>query len=221
MSTPSERLIQAREAAGFKSAHEAAQHFGWGYSTYASHENGQRGIRLDAARKYARAYRVDVAWLLAGNEPKTNKAVEQSVISVPVIGKSAAGIWLEADALILHEMPMIPAVPSAHYPPEKQIAILVEGPSMNKVLQDGSFAIGVLLEAARYPRHGDIVAVRRTRGGLVETTIKRYKVEDDEVFLAPESTDPRFQAPIEYKAHEDDTQVEIFALVIGSYTPLA
>ncbi|NVM42806.1 helix-turn-helix domain-containing protein [Ochrobactrum intermedium] len=219
MNTQGERLMQAREAAGFRSAREAAEHFGWGYSTYASHENGQRGIRLDAARKYARAFKVNIGWLMTGNENKTNGAAEKSVISVPVIGKSAAGIWLEAEAMVLHETVTVPAVPSDIYPPDKQVAIKVEGPSMNKILPDGCFAIGVLIEAARYPQHNDIVAVRRTRAGLVETTIKRYLNIEGEILLMPESYDPAYKTAIEYRSYEDDTQVEIFALIIGSYQP--
>ena len=60
------RLRQAREAAGFGSAQEAASRFGWTYATYAGHENGHRGIRLEALQKYARAFKVDMGWLLSG-----------------------------------------------------------------------------------------------------------------------------------------------------------
>src|SRR5690606_19234728 len=91
---PHERLQEVREKAGFRSAMEAAQHFGWGYSTYASHENGSRGMRLDAARKYARAFGVAVGWLLTGNN---GAKAPREVMSIPVIGKVAAGVWMEAD----------------------------------------------------------------------------------------------------------------------------
>ena len=67
MGASNERLRQAREMAGFKSATEAAKRFHWPSSTYSSHENGQTDpVPQRAAAKYARAFKVSVAWLLTG-----------------------------------------------------------------------------------------------------------------------------------------------------------
>lgn len=67
LETPGDRLKDARDKAGFRSARAAALHFHWTPSTYASHENGQTGeIPHAAARKYAKAFRVSAAWLLNG-----------------------------------------------------------------------------------------------------------------------------------------------------------
>ena len=60
------RLRQAREAAGFKSASDAVTRFGFRPSTYMAHENGQNGIRSEPAQAYARAFGVDLGWLLTG-----------------------------------------------------------------------------------------------------------------------------------------------------------
>lgn len=216
---PFERLQQARERAGYGSAREAAQAFGWGYSTYASHENGSRGMRIDAARRYARAFKTTVGWLLTGSDEKQTEP--QAVPSIPVVGKVAAGVWMEAEQYELPEgQPLIPAAPSYDFPPRHQIALRIEGTSMNKLFPDGAFVIGVLFEHARSPRNGDVVAVRRSRAGLVETTVKRYTEKDGTILLMPESSDPRFQTPVEMRSNESDTQVEIFALIIGSYMPL-
>ncbi|MBI1621475.1 helix-turn-helix domain-containing protein [Aquamicrobium zhengzhouense] len=217
--TPHERLQIAREKAGFRSAADAAQNFGWGYSTYASHENGSRGLRLDSARKYARAFGTTPGWLLTGSDKEAEDP--RLVPSIPVIGKVAAGVWLEVDGNVAEDdYPVIPAAPSADYPPDKQIAVEVNGPSMNKILPDGVYAIGVPLEHARSPRNGDVVALRRMRAGLVETTIKRYLERGGDILLMPESDDPRYQTPINMHAPECDTQVEVFALIIGSYRPI-
>ena len=67
MNDPSDRLRQARTAAGFASIQDAVDRFGWTYSTYGGHENGSRGIRADAAKSYARAYGVEESWLLFGS----------------------------------------------------------------------------------------------------------------------------------------------------------
>lgn len=67
MSDMAERLRFARERAGFATAKEASDRFGWGYSTYAGHENGARGLKQAVAQDYARAFRVDLSWLLTGS----------------------------------------------------------------------------------------------------------------------------------------------------------
>ncbi len=59
------RLRLAREKAGFVGPSEASAHFKWKLPTYASHENGWRSYHKSAG-KYAKAYRVDEAWLLTG-----------------------------------------------------------------------------------------------------------------------------------------------------------
>ena len=66
MTEVAHRLRLAREAAGFASAAEACARHGWTYSTYAGHENGTRGVRLDRLAVYARAFRVSAAWLATG-----------------------------------------------------------------------------------------------------------------------------------------------------------
>lgn len=64
--TVADRLRLARERAGFDSPRAAARARGWNENTYKSHEGGLRGISLDAARRYARAFRVSPAWLYTG-----------------------------------------------------------------------------------------------------------------------------------------------------------
>lgn len=62
---PCERLRIAREAAGYRSAADAAAAIGANSNTYASHENGNRGLGR-AASRYAKAYKVDKSWLTDG-----------------------------------------------------------------------------------------------------------------------------------------------------------
>lgn len=65
-SPPAARLRAARKGRGFKTAAAAIERFGWKQSTYLAHENGQNGIKPDAAIDYGRAYKVDAAWILTG-----------------------------------------------------------------------------------------------------------------------------------------------------------
>lgn len=66
MTDTAHRLREAREAAGYATAGDAAKAFGWAYPTYAGHENGSRGVRPDLIRRYARAFKVNTLWLLDG-----------------------------------------------------------------------------------------------------------------------------------------------------------
>jgi DNA-binding XRE family transcriptional regulator len=65
MSDESDRLILAREAAGYRKATDAAEAMGVVRSTYLGHENGSRGLGR-AAEHYAEFFRVKVDWLLYG-----------------------------------------------------------------------------------------------------------------------------------------------------------
>ena len=68
-----ERLKSARQKAGFRTASDAADRFGWSQPTYRSHENGTRGLTIDTAKVYAQAFRVEPAWLAFGDESTTPK----------------------------------------------------------------------------------------------------------------------------------------------------
>lgn len=131
MSTLSERLVIAREGAGYSTAREGAERAGAIYDTYAQHENGIRGFRADTAAKYARAFGVDPAWLLYGKGKPARRAV-------PILGRVAAGAegdfeddfamgaaddWLDAE------------------PVDGRIALRIEGDSMIPLAHAGDVAV--------------------------------------------------------------------------------
>lgn len=69
LKTQAGRLRWARENADIPSARGAAERFGWNENTYKSHEQGIRGaegIKSRHLEKYARAFRVNLAWLSHG-----------------------------------------------------------------------------------------------------------------------------------------------------------
>jgi transcriptional regulator with XRE-family HTH domain len=72
--TPGTRLKEARLAAGYATAHEAAAAADMTPSTYMGHENGSRGMNTQAAMRYGKLFRVNWAWLLSGEG--ANKAPE-------------------------------------------------------------------------------------------------------------------------------------------------
>ncbi len=84
MTEPNERLKEARIKLGYESAAAAARAFGCGESTYASHENGVRGLRPETAEQYAKAFRVPAEWLLYGKGQKGRPPIERPKI-VPLV----------------------------------------------------------------------------------------------------------------------------------------
>lgn len=147
--------------------------------------------------------------------------------SVPVIGETAAGLWLEPDSWDEAKYPPVPFVPT-RYAELEQRAYRVVGPSMNLAsIHDGTFVITVKYwEVRNQPQDGDIVVVERRRdGGLVERTLKEIVIREDRIELTPRSSDERFKDPIIIPRNlspgdADTLQVEIVALVIGSYAPI-
>lgn len=92
MGESSERLKAARRRAGFRSARQAAQRFGWVLSTYASHENGQTPeVPRDAAIGYGRAFKVSPSWILTGEGPMEAQNV------IRVVGRIGAGAEISPD----------------------------------------------------------------------------------------------------------------------------
>lgn len=60
------RLKDARVRAGFTSARDAALRHQWNVNTYKAHESGRNGVGPADVARYAKAFRVDPAWILVG-----------------------------------------------------------------------------------------------------------------------------------------------------------
>lgn len=67
LDSPAHRLRWAREnRTQYQTGSDAARAFGWAISTYLGHENGDRNPSLEAAKRYAAAYKVPWTWILEG-----------------------------------------------------------------------------------------------------------------------------------------------------------
>lgn len=71
-----ERLVAAREQAGFKTATDAAAALGVPYGTYSGHENGSSGFRADKGEVYAKKFKVRFEWLMRGTGPMVDLATK-------------------------------------------------------------------------------------------------------------------------------------------------
>lgn len=219
MPNPADRLRALRIKRGFSTARDAAKAFGWSEHTYKSHENGLRGIRPDAAKKYASAYGSTAGYILGiGNG--SEQQVVNSVTNVPVIARVSAGTFRYDDVQEFEGI-LVPAVPRGDAPASIQYSIIIDGPSVNKRIADGAYAICVPYES--FPggaQHGQLVHVVRERSGLFEHTIKELRFTREGMILMPVSNDPRYQDEVALSTGEDGEIVRIHGVVIGSYTPL-
>lgn len=207
------RLRQARMDAGFKSAADAARSLGVAYATYAGHENGERGLRFDVARDYAKAFKTDVQWIFSGKEMPRRQDVT-SVVTVPVYGDAAGGIWIENDDV--DEDHSVPVSPDPRFPLDSQYARRVKGNSVARQIASGEYAIIVRLEAYGQERIGDLVDVERTRAGLREHTIKVFDGDG----LRTDPANGGVPERISMTNGEDDTMITICGIVIGVYRPI-
>jgi SOS-response transcriptional repressor LexA len=223
MKEASDRLRQLRIKRGFSTATDAAKAFGWNEHTYKSHENGIRGIKTEAARKYATAFGSSAAYILTGSSGRTNgdgSPSVNSVSNVPLVAAVSAGTF-RYDEGIEDGAILVPAVPRGDIPAQAQYAVIIDGPSVNKRIPDGAYAICAKYD--RYPggaQHGALVHVVRERSGLHEHTIKELRFSREGMTLMPVSTDPKHQEPIPLGTGEAEELVRIEGVVIGIYQPL-
>jgi phage repressor protein C with HTH and peptisase S24 domain len=97
-----ERLKEARQKAGYKTATAAIDAFGWSSSTYRAHENGQNGFKPSDAELYGKAYRVSPSWLLLGEGDALQSANNRKVTKAH---KHNCGEHIFAAAMLLKDDP--------------------------------------------------------------------------------------------------------------------
>jgi hypothetical protein len=149
-----------------------------------------------------------------------NSSPGNGTIHVPLVARASAGAF-RLDEGIDTEGVLVPAVPRADVPAEVQYAVLVDGPSVNKKIADGAYAICAPYD--RFPggaRHGQLVHVIRERAGMHEHTVKEVHYTREGTVLMPCSTDPRYQEQIVMGTPDEDTLVRIHGVVIGVFQAL-
>lgn len=216
--TPADRLKELREKR-FETAKSAAEAFGWNEVTYRSHESGMRNIPLPTARKYALAFGSTAAHILgidgAGNSQSVN-----SVSHLSVVARVSAGTF-RYDEPIADGGFLVPFVPRGDIPASAQYAVIIDGPSVNKRIPDGAFAICATYDSVPGgAQHGSLVHVVRERAGLHEHTIKELRFTREGMQLYPVSTDPQHQEPIILSSGDDTETVRIQGVVIGVFQPV-
>lgn len=207
------RIKELRVARGLTQA-QLAEVVGTTDATIQRLESGRRQLTERWATQISTVLGVDVSELFGSILPATNAGL-------PVVGEVQAGVWREIDFTDEPKHPPLPLGPDSRYQGHAQFALLVVGESMNKIFNPGTFIVCIpWAELGRQPQEGNIVVVERRRDGMVETTVKRISLQNNKLVLMPESTDPRFQSPIELEGSIERDEIAITALVIGKYERL-
>lgn len=222
MKDASDRLRELRVRKGFSTASDAARAFGWNEHTYKSHENGIRGIKLAQARKYATAFGSSAGYILTGGPSGSNgfEPTTTPIVQVPIIARVSAGAFRYDDG-IEEGTDVVPAVPRRDIAASLQYSLIVDGPSVNRRIPDGAYAICAPFDA--FPggaQHGQLVHVIRERSGLHEHTIKELRFTSSGMILMPVSDDPRYQDEVTLATGEDGEVVKIQGIVIGAFVPI-
>jgi transcriptional regulator with XRE-family HTH domain len=208
------RIRHLREARGLTLA-ELAEQVGTSHATIQRLESGKMRLTQEWAERISAALAVHMPEIFGEIVPAVAKGLD-------VLGDVQAGVWREVDVADELKYPPLPIGPDPRYSPIKQFALRVRGESMNKTVRDGAYIVCVTwAELGRGPRDNDLVVVERRRDGLVETTVKRIRLENKKVLLLPDSDDPRWQTPLVLEGGLENDEIAVIALVIGKYETLA
>ncbi|ACB95038.1 XRE family transcriptional regulator [Beijerinckia indica] len=196
MDQPFHRLQIARQQAGFESATEAARAFGWNENTYRSHENGERGLRIAIAERYAKAFDVSAAWLLTGENEEDRQAPEKEPkYTVRLVGRIGAGAVIDSE--FEQEPPGGFDEVQIPYPaPSGAVAFEIVGDSMWPRYDPGDIVICWKVAQTRTEADGWEAAVRLTDGRRYLKTIRR--VSKDRFDLISHNASPIHNVQIEW-----------------------
>jgi transcriptional regulator with XRE-family HTH domain len=131
MSTPPDRLRQARKDAGFATATAAAESLGISRDTYIQHENGNRPYDYDSAKHYSRRFNTTPEWLLDGRGSRHARVPRIEIVGF--VGADSSGQVLFATGQGTSDT--VPPPPSGSLTAK---ALEVRGHSMPFVAEDGS-----------------------------------------------------------------------------------
>ena len=155
---------------------------------------------------------VSITDLDAANAPS------RAAIPLEIKGQVAAGLWMESGLFETDATKKATFSGDLRFPVECQYLLEINGESLNRIAQNGDFVLCLdYLGAGIEIRSGDLVVVERSRDGghTIERTAKRIFRRNDQIELRPESNDPRFQEPVVFSEHdEESTEVRIIAKVL-------
>lgn len=207
-------IRRLRKRKGWTQA-ELAERMGTSQQNVQRLETGKISIDLEWIRKLGRAFDMHPKDMLGD-------AVDPvELTTIPVIGAVEAGTWREAMEWAPSDRYDLAVNHDPDHPGVRRFGLIVRGPSMNRVMPEGTVLIcAKLLDLGENPVPGDYVICRRLQpSGLVEATVKQYEVDrDGRHWLWPRSDHPAHQAPIPLPAAAEgsfaDEDVIVDAVVL-------
>lgn len=199
--------------------------------SYLTDGPNRRNPPLDVCMAMAAPLGVSGQWIFDGKGPRhpqpaagaqKAEALIEDLPFIPVLGKVAAGAFIEIMPIDPDDIKPSQFPPDPRYPVAAQFDLLVEGPSINRFAQDGDMLRCVhITKAGLEIRDGDLVIVERTRdSSLRETTAKRLKIRPNGIYeFWPESDHPKYQEPFKVRNGGTDQhdEISILARVIWKY----
>lgn len=176
-------------------------------STIAMYEKGNRKPSLEVLVKLSEIFNCSIDYLLGKidvRKPIENINNSKKYYMTPVYGRISAGQPNWAEECIESRIPIDPELMNI-INPEECFFLRVNGESMNKEIQNGSYA---LIRKTDYVENGEI-AVVLVNG--FDATIKKFSKQGDLVILEPMSTDPTFTTQVYGK----DTEIKVIGKYIG------
>ena len=191
-------------------------------------ENPGRSPRAENLAALAAVLGVSVQWLLTGEGELAQGATTSGdslsfmqTRSLLVRGVVAAGLWREAwdeaDGVDPDDIERVHVPTPSGFERASLYALRVRGRSMDLEYPDGSIIIVCPIGEIELRAHDHVVVLRR-RSGLTEATVKELvQLRDGGWALQARSTDPSFAAPWPFDPDAGVDEIEITAVVVGSY----
>lgn len=187
------RLVEARKLANFRGPKAACDEFDWPLNNYKGHEQGRNGFGIVDAKKYAKAFNVNLKWLQFGIGAPGDVDDEPTIIDeVPLIP------WVSAGQLSLHEgvadLSDFPTISAVNLPDGDWVAFRVDGNSMNKISPPDSIIFANRRDR-RLVSNGCYIVADETGA----TTYKRYRPNEKPPFQPASYDDvdpPKFEGSV-------------------------
>ena len=190
------KIKELRESQGLSQT-ALGEKVGWSWQTVLRHESGKVDVPVAKLDAYAKALGV----------PR-EAIVNHQGRMVTVKGNIQAGHWSESWEWPLEDQYEVPVADDPSLGNVTLHGAEIKGPSMNRRYPDGS----VIIFADALERPEDLIPgkryiVERERSdGLREATVKKLWTDEyGDMWLLPESDDPRFQEAIAINGDEGDT----------------
>lgn len=214
--------LKRRRKAMKLSLETVAQRVGLSTSQIQRFETGEREPKKGDLERLAVVLECRIEDLVDESfQQPTAPAPMHGLLPVPVVGRTAAGIYREVVEFNDAEPDYVFEPEDEEFPKARRFALEVEGDSMNAAdppIPDGARVICVDFEQTGQPfLEGMIVVLQRKREGghLIEWSVKEIELHGDEVWFCPRSTNKKHR-PIKIVNEpnsEEWNSIEVIGLV--------